>query len=486
MRSLKEILYKSRIESIAGTTEVLVPHITFDSRTVSEGSLFIAVKGTNTDGHLYIDQVISSGAKAIVCEDLPEVLADHVSYVKVKDSSEALGWIASNFYDEPSSKLKLVGVTGTNGKTTTVTLLHHLFRELGYQVGMLSTVCNKINEEIIPSTHTTPDAIQLNSLLKEMVRRGCTHCFMEVSSHAVVQHRITGLDFSGGVFSNITHDHLDYHKTFEEYIIAKKKFFDHLSSHAFALINADDRNGMVMLQNSKASKHTYGLKSPADFKAKIIESGFSGLQMNIDGIDTWFKLVGNFSAYNLLGIYATAVLLGEDKDEVLRILSNAEAVEGRFECIRSANGIIAIIDYAHTPDALQNVLSTIQSVREGNEDVITVVGCGGDRDNKKRSIMASIACENSNKVILTSDNPRSEDPEAIIEEMMKGVDIISKRKVISIVNRGEAIKTACKFAKPGDIILIAGKGHEKYQDIKGVKHPFDDKQVVKEIFEQLM
>jgi len=485
MRSLREILYKTRIESVIGTTEVLISDITFDSRNVSKGSLFIAVKGTKTDGHLYIDKVLKLGVKAIVCENLPEELSEDVTYVKVKDSSEALGWIASNYYDNPSSKLKLVGITGTNGKTTTVTLLHGLFRELGYNVGMLSTVCNMINEEIIPSTHTTPDAIQLNALLNMMVESGCSYCFIEVSSHAIVQHRVTGLDFSGGIFSNITHDHLDYHKTFEEYLTAKKKFFDNLSSRAFALSNADDRNGNVMLQNTKASKYTYGLKNPADFKGKIIENGFSGLQMNVDGIDTWFKLVGSFNAYNLLGIYATATLLGEDKSEVLRILSKSEAVEGRFDCIRSDNGIIAIIDYAHTPDALQNVLSTIQTVREGNEDVLTVVGCGGDRDAAKRPVMAQIACEKSNKVILTSDNPRSEDPETIIEEMMKGVDIIAKKKVLCIVNRKEAIKTACALAKPGDIVLVAGKGHEKYQDIKGVKHPFDDKQVVKEIFEQL-
>ena len=484
MRSLKEKLYKTGIESIVGTTDVLITNISFDSRNVSEGCLFIAIKGTNTDGHLYIDNVAKSGASAIVCENLPAVMMDGVTYVKVKDSSEALGWIASNFYDNPSTRLKLVGITGTNGKTTTVTLLHGLFRELGYQVGMLSTVCNKINEDIIPSTHTTPDAIQLNSLLKNMVDKGCTYCFIEVSSHAVVQHRITGLDFAGGIFSNITHDHLDYHKTFEEYLNAKKRFFDQLGSHAFALSNTDDRNGAVMLQNTKATKLTYALKNPADFKAKIIENGFTGLQMNVDGIETWFKLVGSFNAYNLLGIYACAVLLGQDRSEVLRILSKSEAVEGRFECLRSANGIIAIIDYAHTPDALQNVLSTIQSVREGNEDVITVVGCGGDRDVKKRPVMSRIACENSNKVILTSDNPRSENPDAIIEEMMKGVDIVSKRKVLSIVNRKEAIKTAFALAKPGDIILVAGKGHEKYQEVKGVKYPFDDKEIVKEIFEQ--
>jgi UDP-N-acetylmuramoyl-L-alanyl-D-glutamate--2,6-diaminopimelate ligase len=342
-----------------------------------------------------------------------------------------------------------------------------------------------VNDEIISSTHTTPDAIELNALLKQMVDEGCTHCFMEVSSHAVVQHRITGLDFAGGVFSNITHEHLDYHKTFDEYISAKKNFFDSLGNRAFALTNADDKNGKVMLQNTKASKYSYGLKSAADYKAKIIENRFTGLQLNIDGIDVWFKLVGSFNAYNLLAIYSTASLLGEDKTEVLKILSGLEAVEGRFDHVRSSNGIIAIIDYAHTPDALENVLKTISAVKEGNEEVITVVGCGGDRDKTKRPVMAEIACNYSNKVIITSDNPRSENPETIIEEMMKGVDVIAKKKVLNVVNRKEAIRTACMLTKPGDIILLAGKGHEKYQEIKGVKYPFDDKQVIKEIFEQL-
>ncbi len=484
MKQLKDILYKSGIVKVVGSSDLAIDHITFDSRDVQKNSLFIAVKGTKTDGHGYIEQAIISGATAIVHQDEIENLNINTTYVKVKDSSEALGWIASNYFDNPTSKLKLTGITGTNGKTTTVTLLHKLFRELGYNVGLLSTVCNKINDEIIPSTHTTPDAIKLNSLMKLMVEEGCTHCFMEVSSHAIVQNRVTGLDFAGGIFSNITHDHLDYHKTFEEYLTAKKRFFDTLGKNAFALSNVDDRNGKVMLQNTKASQHTYGLKSPADFKAKIIENSFAGLQLNIDGVDVWFKLIGNFNAYNLLAIYSAAVLLGENKDTVLTILSRLEAVEGRFDYVRAANGTIAIIDYAHTPDALSNVLSTITAVKEGHEEIITVVGCGGDRDSAKRPIMARIACEYSNKVILTSDNPRSEDPEKILADMMEGVDIISKRKVISILNRKEAIKTACALAKPGSIVLLAGKGHEKYQEIKGVKHPFDDKEVVKEIFEQ--
>ena len=486
MKLLKEILYKAGIIEVVGSTDIAIHDICFDSRNIKTGGLFIAVKGAKSDGHEYIDQVINKDAVAIVCENLPAKFSKNITYVKVKDSSEALGFIASNYFDNPSSKLKLTGITGTNGKTTTVTLLHKLFRELGFHVGLLSTVCNKIDDEIIPSTHTTPDAIQLNALLKSMVDNGCTHCFMEVSSHAVVQHRISGLDFAGAVFSNITHDHLDYHKTFAEYLSAKKKFFDGLVSNAFALVNVDDKNGKVMLQNTKAKQYTYGLKTAADYKAKVIENRFTGLQLDIDGLDVWFKLVGSFNAYNLLAIYSTATLLGVEKQETLRILSNLDAVEGRFETLRSSNEIIAIVDYAHTPDALNNVLNTVAAVREGgNEEVITVVGCGGDRDSAKRPLMAKIACDNSNKVILTSDNPRSEDPEAIIEEMMKGVDIVSRRKVLSIVNRKEAIKTACTLAKPGDIILVAGKGHEKYQEIKGVKYPFDDKQIIKEIFEQI-
>ncbi len=485
MKLLKDILYKAGIVQVVGNIDIPITQLTFDSRNISEGSLFIAIKGTRSDGHKFIEHVIRSGAAAIVCEVLPEILADNITYIRVKDSREALGWIASNYFDNPSSKLKIIGVTGTNGKTTIATLLHGLFMELGYKTGLLSTISNKINDKVISSTHTTPDAIQINDLLKKMTDEGCTHCFMEVSSHSIVQNRVTGIDFTGGVFSNITHDHLDYHKTFEEYLIAKKKFFDQLSSHAFALSNVDDKNGKVILQNTKAKKYTYGLKNPADYKAKIIENRLNGLQMNIDGIEVWFKLVGSFNAYNLLAIYTTAILLGEDRSEVLRILSKLEAAEGRFDYIRSSNGLIAIIDYAHTPDALDNVLNTIISIREGDEKVITVVGCGGDRDREKRPLMARIACEYSNKVILTSDNPRSENSETIIEEMMTGVDIISRKKVLTIVNRKEAIKTACALAKDNDIILVAGKGHEKYQEIKGVKYPFDDKQIVKEILEQL-
>lgn len=484
MKQLKEILYKTRIEQVIGTTDVSIYDISFDSRNVKLNSLFIAVKGISIDGHFFIDNVIEAGARAIICETMPNQIRDGITYIQVKDSREALAYIASNFYDNPSSQIKLVGITGTNGKTTTASLLHQLFMEIGYRVGLLSTVCNKINNEIFPASHTTPDPIQLNAFLRKMIEAECSHCFMEVSSHAIDQHRITGLHFTGGIFSNITHDHLDYHKTFDAYITAKKKFFDNLSSQAFALSNVDDRNGMVMLQNTKALKYTYSLNRPAEFKAKVVENRISGLQLNVDGVDVWFKLVGQFNAYNILAIYASAVLLGVDKMEVLKVLSSLEAVDGRFEVVKSANGIVAIIDYAHTPDALKNVLSTISSVREGNENIITVVGCGGDRDRKKRPVMASIACEYSAKVVLTSDNPRSEDPETIIQEMLQGVDILSSKKVLNVLNRREAIKTAILLASPGDVILIAGKGHEKYQEVKGVKHPFDDKQIVKEIFEQ--
>lgn len=484
MKQLKEILYKTRIEQVIGTTDVSIYDISFDSRNVKLNSLFIAVKGISIDGHFFIDNVIEAGARAIICETMPNQIRDGITYIQVKDSREALAYISSNFYDNPSSQIKLVGITGTNGKTTTASLLHQLFMEMGYRVGLLSTVCNKINNEIFPASHTTPDPIQLNAFLRKMIEAECSHCFMEVSSHAIDQHRITGLHFTGGIFSNITHDHLDYHKTFDAYITAKKKFFDNLSSQAFALSNVDDRNGMVMLQNTKALKYTYSLNRPAEFKAKVVENRISGLQLNVDGVDVWFKLVGQFNAYNILAIYASAVLLGVDKMEVLKVLSSLEAVDGRFEVVKSANGIVAIIDYAHTPDALKNVLSTISSVREGNENIITVVGCGGDRDRKKRPVMASIACEYSAKVVLTSDNPRSEDPETIIQEMLQGVDILSSKKVLNVLNRREAIKTAILLASPGDVILIAGKGHEKYQEVKGVKHPFDDKQIVKEIFEQ--
>lgn len=485
LKLLSDILYKTRLEEIIGSTNVAISSVTFDSRKVKKDSLFIATRGTASDGHHYIELAIEAGAVAIVCEDLPETLKENVTYVKVLDSSASLGYIACNFYDNPSEKLKLVGITGTNGKTTTVTLLFNLFRGLGYNVGLLSTVENKINTTVIPSTHTTPDALSLNELLAKMVEAGCQYAFMEVSSHAIVQHRITGLKFIGAAFSNITHDHLDYHKTFEEYIRAKKMFFDNLQDDAFALTNKDDRNGSVMLQNTKAKKYSYGLKSVADFKCRVVENHLNGLLLSIDNQEVWVKLIGSFNAYNVLVVYSIAILLKQDKVQVLTTLSNLNSVEGRFQYIKSKNGIVAIVDYAHTPDALKNVLETIKDIRTGNEQVITLVGCGGDRDAAKRPIMAQIACEYSNKVVLTSDNPRSEDPEEILNQMQAGINPVEMKKTLRISDRKEAIRTAVAFAKEGDIILIAGKGHEKYQEIKGVKHPFDDFEIVKENFKTL-
>ena len=482
MKLLSDILYKTRLEEVVGSTNVAINSVAFDSRQVKKDSLFIATKGTAVDGHHYIEKAIESGAAAIVCEELPAVQKENITYVKVLNSAEALGYIACNFYDNPSEKLKLVGVTGTNGKTTTVTLLFNLFRGLGYNVGLLSTVENKINNSIIPSTHTTPDALTLNELLANMVEQGCQYAFMEVSSHAIVQHRITGIHFTGGAFSNITHDHLDYHKTFDEYIRAKKLFFDNLQDDAFVLTNKDDRNGLVMLQNTKAKKYTYGLKSVADFKCRVVENHLNGLLLNIDNQEVWVKLIGLFNAYNVLVVYAISQLLKQDKVQVLTTLSNLNSVEGRFQYIKSKNGIVAIIDYAHTPDALKNVLETIKDIRTGNEQIFTLVGCGGDRDVAKRPIMAKIACEYSNKVILTSDNPRSENPEDILNQMEAGINPVDAKKTLRISDRKEAIKTAVAFAKDGDIILIAGKGHEKYQEIKGVKYPFDDFEIVKELF----
>ncbi len=474
---------------LKGQTDIDISSICFDSRHVEADSLFIAVKGTNTDGHEYILQAINSGARAVVIENGELRIEKGVTYIKVKDSSNALGIIASNYYDNPSGKLKLVGITGTNGKTTIATLLYDMFRNAGYKAGLISTVKYKINEEEVKSTHTTPDSIQLNSLLSRMVEEGCGYCFMEVSSHAIVQNRIAGLDFAGGVFTNITHDHLDYHKTFDEYLKAKKRFFDNLKKDAFALSNADDRNGAVMLQNTRAEKKTYSLQKMADFKAKVIQNEFSGLLLNIDETEVWCRLIGKFNAYNLLAIYATAILLGEDKTKTLSILSNLNPVEGRFEYFRTKENITAIVDYAHTPDALSNVINTITELKSQNSkaknQLITVVGCGGDRDKTKRPVMAKIASENSDRVILTSDNPRSEDPEEIIREMESGIDEGYKNRVISIVNRKEAIKTASALAKPGDVILVAGKGHETYQEIKGVKHPFDDRKILKDLFDEI-
>ena len=482
MKILKDILYKAGIINVFGPVDIGISDMCFDSRLVREGSLFVAIKGQQSDGHSFIPFVTEKGAVAIVCEVLPVDKHSGITYVQVQNSSSALAHIAANYFGNPSEKLKLIGITGTNGKTTTATLLFQLFHSLGYSAGLLSTIKNQVNDRVVSATHTTPDPIQLNSLLSEMINEGCTHAFMEVSSHAIVQKRTDGLVFSGGVFTNITHDHLDYHLTFENYIKAKKEFFDNLPSNAFALINTDDKNGMVMLQNTKASKYTYAMRSMADYRCKLIENDFSGLLINIDGHEVVCRLVGSFNAYNLTAAYATARLLGEQKIEILSALSVLGPVEGRFDFITSQGKITGIIDYAHTPDALQNVLSTIHDVKGGLGRIITIVGCGGDRDTAKRPVMARIACEMSDKVILTSDNPRSEDPGSIIHQMEKGIPIAEKRKAVSIADRKEAIKTAVSFAQPGDVILIAGKGHEKYQEVKGVRSPFDDKKVLTEFF----
>ena len=485
MKFLNDILKNIEITKVIGSTDVEVGSIEFDSRKVEPDSAFVAVKGTQVDGHAFISKAIDAGAKIIICEILPEKLSENITYLIVKNSSKALGILASNFYGNPSSKLMLIGVTGTNGKTTVVSLLYDLFKKLGYKAGLLSTIQNKIGDEIIGATHTTPDPVQINKLLNRMVYAGCTHCFMEVSSHAIEQDRIAGLIFEGGIFTNITHDHLDYHKTFDNYLKVKKKFFDELPDYAFALSNIDDKNGRVILQNTKALKKTYSLKSLSDFKCKIIENQFEGLELNIDGQEFWCRLIGSFNAYNLLAVYAAAVLLGEEKSKVLTALSMVEAVEGRFDVIRLQNNITGIVDYAHSPDALKNILDTISSIRTKNETLITIVGAGGDRDKNKRSLMGQIVSRKSDKVILTSDNPRSEEPEQVIKDIGKGVEPINYKKVISITNRREAIKTACSFAKPGDIILVAGKGHEKYQEIKGVKYPFDDKEILREFLTTL-
>ncbi|MFN5171021.1 MAG: UDP-N-acetylmuramoyl-L-alanyl-D-glutamate--2,6-diaminopimelate ligase [Cyclobacteriaceae bacterium] len=478
MKSLRDILYKVHITSTSGFMDVDVAGLAFDSRKVKSGFLFVAIRGTLSDGHEFISKAIAAGASVIVCEQLPEALNESVTYVAVKSSAQALGIIASNFYDNPSGKLKLVGVTGTNGKTTVATLLFKLFSSLGYKCGMLSTVVNKIVDNEIPATHTTPDPIQINELLVAMIEAGCTHCFMEVSSHAVDQGRIAGLQFAGALFTNITHDHLDYHRTFESYIRAKKGFFDDLSGDAFALVNVDDKRGMVMLQNCKARKHTFGLKKMADFKAKIITNSIEGLELEIGGRAVWFKLIGDFNAYNLLTVFGCACLLGEDPEMVLMKLSSLTGANGRFDVVMPGSRFTAIVDYAHTPDALKNVLETISHFRTGSEQVISVVGCGGNRDKTKRPLMAAIACKYSDKVILTSDNPRDEDPLEIIREMQKGIGPTEARKTLVMADREEAIKMACMMAKEKDIVLVAGKGHETYQEIKGVKHPFDDKEVV--------
>lgn len=482
---LKDILYKVAIEAVKGSTEIAVNKIEFDSRKIQENDVFVAIRGTVSNGHDFIEKAISLGATTIICDTLPQVIATGITYVQVKDTNSALAFMANNYYDNPSSKLRLVGITGTNGKTTIASLLYQLFQKAGYKVGLLSTVKIMVNEVEYKATHTTPDSLTINYYLNEMVAMGCEYCFMEVSSHGIHQKRTEGLHFEGGVFTNLSHDHLDYHPTFAEYRDVKKSFFDHLPKTAFALTNVDDKNGAVMIQNTSARKLTYALKSYADYRAQILENQLSGLLLKINDNDVWVKLIGTFNAYNLLAIYGTAVQLGLDNIEVLRLLSELESVSGRFQFIVSKDKITAIVDYAHTPDALENVLKTINDIRTKNEQLITIVGCGGDRDKTKRPIMANIATEMSDKVIITSDNPRTENPATIIAEMEAGVAPQNFKKSLSIEDRKQAIKTACQLANANDIILIAGKGHETYQEINGVRYDFDDMKIVKEFLEQL-
>ncbi len=485
MKLLKDILYRVRIEQVVGSTNTAIEQIEFDSRKVIAFTAFVAARGTQVDGHDFIPKAIEAGASAIICEELPTDLKDGVTYVRVTDAAATLGIMAANFFDHPAKKLKLIGITGTNGKTSTATLLYRLFRALGHKCGLISTVETRIGQKTIPSTHTTPDAVRLNGLLAEMVSERVTHCFMEVSSHSVVQERIAGLQFAAGVFTNITHDHLDYHGTFAEYIKAKKRFFDQLPASAFALVNADDANSAVMLQNTKATKRSYAVKNMADHRARIVENQLTGLHLSIDGHDMYSRLIGEFNASNLLAVYTVATLLGEAPLNVLTALSDLQPPRGRFQIVRSTGGIIGIVDYAHTPDALKNVLTTINDVCGDNEQVITVVGCGGDRDRTKRPIMARIATELSSHVVLTSDNPRNEDPMAILTEMRAGVQITDQSRVWVNADRREAIRQAVGMAKAGDVVLLAGKGHETYQEIAGVKHPFDDVAVLKETLELL-
>jgi UDP-N-acetylmuramoyl-L-alanyl-D-glutamate--2,6-diaminopimelate ligase len=480
LKLLSEILYKCDLQAITGSTEIRISSLALDSRQVAWGSMFIAIAGLKSDGHSFIRVAVAGGANAILCTTMPEKLSEEVTYVQVPDTALAMARIAANFYDNPSEKLKIVGVTGTNGKTTIATLLHSLFQNEGYPSGLISTIENKIGAETSPSAYTTPDAIALNALFAQMVEAGCEYCFMEVSSHALSQKRVEGVHFSGGIFTNLTHDHLDYHKTFHDYLLAKKSFFDQLDKKAFAITNSDDKNGQVMLQNTSAKRYSYGLKNMADYKAKVIENLLAGLVLHVDGRDVYCRLVGEFNASNILAIYACARLLGMETDRALTALSNLRPVEGRFDYFISDNNVTGIVDYAHTPDALENVLKTIQGLRKGMEKVITVVGCGGNRDAAKRPAMAAIAANYSDKVVLTSDNPRFEEPEAILEDMKKGIEFAATKKTLVIENRKEAIKAAVALASAGDVILVAGKGHEKYQEIKGVRHPFDDKEILKE------
>jgi UDP-N-acetylmuramoyl-L-alanyl-D-glutamate--2,6-diaminopimelate ligase len=485
VKQLKDILYKVHIEAVHGATDITISKIEFDSRKIELNDVFVAIRGTLSDGHDYIEKALSLGAVAVICEEFPSVIVNGVTYIKVKDANEALAFLAANYYENPSENIRLVGVTGTNGKTTIASLLYQLFKKAGYKVGLLSTVKIMVDEQEFKATHTTPDSLTINKFLDLMIQEGCEFCFMEVSSHGVHQKRTEALRFEGGVFTNLSHDHLDYHNTFAEYRDVKKSFFDNLPKSAFAITNIDDKNGLVMLQNTKAKKLTYALKSYADYKAQILENQLSGLLLKINDNEVWVKLIGSFNAYNLLAIYGVAVELGIEKVEALRLLSELESVSGRFQFIVSDSKITAIVDYAHTPDALENVLKTIEDIRTKNEQLITVVGCGGDRDKTKRPIMAHIASSMSDKAIFTSDNPRTENPETIIEEMEKGVEPQNFKKTVSILDRKQAIKTACQLANPNDIILIAGKGHETYQEINGVRHDFDDLQIVTELLQQL-
>ena len=485
MKLLKDILYKVSVNAVYGDTNVKVAQVDFDSRKIVKDSLFVAQKGTSVDGHLYIDKAISLGATTIICEQLPSYLEANITFIQVEDSNKTLAIIASNFYDNPSSKLKLIGVTGTNGKTTVASLLYQLFKKSGYKTGLLSTVQILVDTTVFKATHTTPNSVTINYYLHQMVLSGVDYCFMEVSSHGIHQKRTEGLEFAGGIFTNLSHDHLDYHVSFASYRDVKKSFFDSLPKTAFALTNLDDKNGNIMLQNTKARKRTYALKTLADYKVKIIEKSFSGTLISINGTEFWTKLIGNFNTYNLAAIIGVAYELGLEKIEILTIISQLESVSGRFEYLVSDNGVIAIVDYAHTPDALKNVLKTINDIRTNNEKLITVIGCGGDRDKTKRPKMAHIASQLSNQAIFTSDNPRTENPETILEEMEIGVSAENLKKIITISDRRQAIKTACKFSETGDILLIAGKGHENYQEIRGERFHFDDLVEVKKYFNLL-
>lgn len=485
MKKLKDILYRVAVVAVHGSTDITINTLIFDSRKISNNDVFFAIKGTVVDGHQYIPSVIENGASVIICETTPRIIEQGVTYITVKNTNKALAMMADNFYDNPSQQLQLVGITGTNGKTTIATLLFHQFKNAGYKVGLLSTVKIRIENDEFPTLHTTPDSITINRYLRKMVDSGVTHCFMEVSSHGIHQKRTAGLHFAGGVFTNLSHDHLDYHNSFAEYRDIKKLFFDQLPKSAFALVNIDDKNGKIMLQNTEAKKYTYALKTVANYKAKILENSLNGLLLTINTNEVWTRLIGTFNAYNILAIYATADLLGIEPLENLRLVSELESVSGRFQYLISDGGITAIVDYAHTPDALKNILETINAIRTHNEQVITVVGCGGDRDKTKRPKMGHIASQLSNQVIFTSDNPRTEDPAIIIEQMEAGVEPQNFKKYLSIIDRKQAIKTASKLAEKGDILLIAGKGHEAYQEINGVRTNFDDYQIIAKTLRQL-